>query len=114
MLIICHDYLFAPTPTLVSGILTWDAEMQARGIRQSGNPLRPSADAVTVRVRKGATEIVDGPFADTPEHIAAYEIVECPNLETAVEVAASHPMASAGTIEVRPLWENLVGLMQDE
>ena len=53
LLIICHDDAFAPGEALVAAIHEWDLEMDRRGIRLDGRPLRPPADAVTVRVRKG-------------------------------------------------------------
>ena len=105
LLIICHDDSFAPNETLIAAIHDWDREMDRRGIRLDGRPLRPPADAVTVRVREGEPVISNGPFAATAEQMAAYELLECAGLEEAVGVAATHPMAAAGTIEVRPVWE---------
>jgi hypothetical protein len=109
LLIICHDDAFAPSGALVAAIHDWDLEMDRRGIRLDGRPLRPPADAVTVRVRKGAPVLSDGPFAATAEQMAAYELLDCGDLEEAVGLAATHPMAAAGTIEVRPVWEELSG-----
>ena len=48
--------------------------------------------------------IADGPFAETKEQIAGYDIIECADLDEAIEVAAKHPVARFGTIEVRPFW----------
>ena len=109
LLIICHDDSFAPSETLIAAIHAWDLEMDRRGIRLDGRPLRPPADAVTVRVREGEPSISKGPFAATAEQMAAYELLECADLEEAVGVAATHPMAVAGTIEVRPIWHELDG-----
>ncbi len=108
LLIICHDDSFAPTQALTADILTWIREMGARGIRVHGNPLRPARDARTVRVREGKVVVTEGPFADSKEKMCAYELVECASLEDAARVAAEHPMASAATIEVRPVWSELV------
>jgi hypothetical protein len=47
----------------------------------------------------------DGPFAETKEQIAGYDIIECEHLDEAIEVASRHPVARFGSIEVRPLWE---------
>jgi hypothetical protein len=109
VLIISHGDSFAPTETLVSEIVAWEAEMDRRGIRESGNPLRPPAEAVTVRVREGSVSLTPGPFTDSAEQMAAYELLDCASLEEAVDLATSHPMAAAGTIEVRPVWEDLAG-----
>jgi hypothetical protein len=48
--------------------------------------------------------VTDGPFAETKEAVGGFDLLECGSLEEAVEIAATHPMAEAGTIEVRPLW----------
>ena len=94
---------------MIAGIGDWIDEMSQRGIRRYGNPLRPADEARTIRVRNGRTTITSGPFADTSEKIAAYELLECNTLEAAVEAASRHPMAKAGTIEVRPVWSELAG-----
>jgi hypothetical protein len=109
LLLITHDDAFVPTQKLVEDILAWGAEMDRRGVRLDGRPLRPAEDAVTVRVREGAREVTAGPPAAGPGQTAAYELLECDSLEEAVEAAAAHPMAAAGTIEVRPVWEQLAG-----
>jgi hypothetical protein len=83
----------------------WVREMEGRGVRLQGNRLAEVSDATTVRVRGGEVVIADGPFAETKEHIAGFDILECANLDEAIEVAAKHPVARFGTIEVRPFWE---------
>jgi Uncharacterized protein conserved in bacteria len=80
-------------------------EMGQRGVLQGGARLRASTDATTVRVRDGETLTADGPFAETAEQIGGYYLVECSNLDEAIEVAAKIPGARFGSIEVRPLWE---------
>lgn len=110
LLIISHDASFAPTDSVVAGIVAWIKDMQHRGIRRYGNPLRPPGDAKTVRVREDAVHVTDGPFAATQEKMAAYELLECADLEEAIAAATQHPMAKAGAIEVRPVWAELAGL----
>jgi hypothetical protein len=83
----------------------WDKSVAERGAAHRGIRLRPSAEAVTVRVRDGETLVTDGPFAETTELIAGYEIVECPDLDVAIEVAGGHPTTFTGTVEIRPFWE---------
>lgn len=104
LLIIAHDDTFAPTERLVTEIRDWIAAMEARGVRVYGNPLRPAAEAVTVRVRGGETRRTHGPFSRSREQMCAYELIQCDGLDVAAEVAARHPMAAAATIEVRPVW----------
>jgi hypothetical protein len=107
LLIICHDDSFVPSAALVGAVQAWTLEMDRRGLRLDGWPLRPPADAVTVRVRDGRPVISSGPFAAGAEQVAAYELLACADMEEAVRLACTHPMAAAGTIEVRPVWEEL-------
>jgi hypothetical protein len=67
--------------------------------------LRPSAMTTSVRVRDGDVVIEDGPFAETKEQMGGFLLVECEDLDEAIEVAAQIPTARYGTIEVRPVWE---------
>jgi hypothetical protein len=82
----------------------WVEEMTRRGIRLAGQRLRPVSDATTVQVRGGEVMIADGPFAETKEQIAGYDIIDCADLDEAIEVASRHPVAAFGKIEVRPFW----------
>ncbi|MGZ3587441.1 MAG: YciI family protein [Candidatus Limnocylindrales bacterium] len=76
-----------------------------RGLMRGGEALEPSASATTVRVRDGETLVTDGPFAETKEQILGYYLLECADLDEALEMAAKIPGASRGAIEVRPIWE---------
>ena len=80
-------------------------EMGKRGVLQGGERLRPTADATTVRVRDGETVTSDGPFAETKEQVGGYFMIDCKDLDEAIEVAAKIPGARSGSIEVRPIWE---------
>jgi hypothetical protein len=82
----------------------WVDDLQARGIWQTGDQLAPPRRARTVRVRDGKPLVTDGPFVETKEAVGGFDLIECGSLEEAVEIAASHPNAEAGAIEVRPLW----------
>jgi hypothetical protein len=81
------------------------AECHRRGVLRSGDPLQPAGTATTVRVRDGQTLIVDGPFAEVHEQLGGYYVVDCRDLDEALELAALCPMAEEGSIEVRPLAE---------
>ena len=80
--------------------------MEGRGVRKSGDRLRPAADATTVRVRDDEVLLSDGPFAETKEQMGGYDLIECADLDEAIEVASRHPMAKIGVIEVRPVWRS--------
>jgi hypothetical protein len=82
----------------------WVDDLQERGIWVTGDQLAPPRRARTVRVRSGKAIVTDGPFAETKEVVGGFDLLECDSLEEAVEIAAEHPIAQMGTIEVRPLW----------
>jgi len=82
----------------------WSADIERRGIGRTGNRLRPPSDATTVTVRDGKTILTDGPFAETKEWIAGFDLIDVDNLDEALEIAAAHPMARFGCVEVRPIW----------
>ncbi len=87
-----------------SGSFPWLDDVMARGIRLDGDRLRPPSQAKTVLVRDGEVLVSDGPFAETKEVICGYDVLECANISEAVQVAAAHPVAAFGKIEVRPFW----------
>jgi hypothetical protein len=82
----------------------WVADGERRGVLVSGARLRPVAEASTLRVRQGETLIADGPFAETKEQVAGFDLINCANLDEAREIAAGHPAAWLGTVEIRPVW----------
>ncbi|WP_419994328.1 YciI family protein [Streptomyces boninensis] len=82
---------------------------EGHGTRLHGDRLRPPGDAVTVRVRGGEVLRTDGPFAETKEYVAGYDLFECDTLEQALTAAAEHPMAAGGAVEVRAFWDPAPG-----
>jgi hypothetical protein len=80
-------------------------EMEARGVLRGRERLRPTSSSTSVRVRDGGLVIADGPFAETKEQIAGFYVLDCNDLDEAIEIAAKIPAARSGTIEVRPVWE---------
>ena len=82
----------------------WLDDVQARGIWVTGDQLAPPRRARSVRVRDGEPIVTDGPFAETKEAVGGFDIIECDSLDEAVEIAAGHPLAEIGAIEVRPFW----------
>ena len=104
LICVAENVQLTPEQSAAMGPATesWVAEMDGRGVRREGMPLRPVREAATVRVRDGEVLVTDGPFAETKEQVAGLNVLACPTLEQAVEVAARHPTARIGTIEVRP------------
>ncbi|MBQ1071923.1 hypothetical protein KBX06_01895 [Micromonospora sp. C31] len=81
----------------------WVAENDARGRRLTGDALAETTAATTVRVRNGELLVTDGPFAETKEVIVGFDLLECADLDEAIEVARAHPMARQGRLELRPV-----------
>jgi hypothetical protein len=78
-------------------------ECRRRGAFVAGHPLQGEHTATTVSVRDGKTMITDGPYLETHEHLGGTYILDCANLDEALELAAMCPMAAVGSIEVRPI-----------
>jgi len=85
--------------------MAFGEEMTKRGVLQGGERLRPTTDATSVQVRDNEVLTSDGPFAETKEQIGGFYLVDCKDLDEAIEVASKIPGANIGTIEVRPIWE---------
>ena len=111
LLMICTDEkaLEAASPqesqAMTAEYVKFGEEMGKRGALLGGERLRPTTEATTVQVRDGEVLTSDGPFAETKEQIGGYYMVDCKDLDEAIEVAAKIPGAWHGTIEVRPIWE---------
>jgi hypothetical protein len=82
----------------------WLDDLQARRMWITGDQLAPPRRARSVRVRDGKPLVTDGPFVETKEAVGGFDLIECSSFDEAVEIAAGHPVAQIGTIEVRPLW----------
>ena len=101
MMIVCFDPAVNVPDTDVPDVDDWVSEMDGRGVRLEGRPLSPD-EATTVRVRNGEVLVSDGPFAETKELMVGYDMLECADLDEAIEVASKHPLARRGAMELRP------------
>jgi len=91
---------------LMSGHREVMEQTARKGILRGAEPLAPTSTATTVRMQNGKPMITDGPFAETKEQLAGYYILDCENLDEAIEWAAKIPTAckgGEGCIEIRPL-----------
>ena len=79
--------------------------INARGINLGGEALAGTDAATTVRVRDNETLTTDGPFAETKEVLGGFYLIDVPDLDAAVGVAAELPGSWHGSVEVRPLWD---------
>jgi hypothetical protein len=87
-----------------SALNAWLEEVNRLGVNLQGSRLGPASDATTVRIRDGEVLLTDGPFAETREQIAGYDVLECIDLTEAIGWAAQHPTVHRGSIEVRSLY----------
>src|SRR5450631_2847920 len=78
-------------------------ELQAQGTLRGFAQLEPSTTAKSVRLRKGQTTVLDGPFAETKEVLAGFNLIEADSMEQAVHLAQGFPWIRYGSIEVRPV-----------
>jgi hypothetical protein len=81
----------------------FNEETQQRGVYEAADELQPTSTATTVRLRNGQVLTTDGPFAESKEQLGGYYILDCENLDEAIELAAKIPSAETGSIEVRPI-----------
>ncbi|MEK6261773.1 MAG: YciI family protein [Planctomycetota bacterium] len=80
-------------------------QLVARGQYLSSAPLHPVTMAASVRVRDGKQLVTDGPFAETREVLGGYHLIDVQDLDEAIAIAAQHPGARLGTVEIRPVME---------
>ena len=103
LMLVCTDPEPGPDDDLPD-VEAWVDDLEARGARLLGDRLRPASEAKVVRVRDGVRRVTDGPFSESNEWIVGFDVLECADVEEAVEVAAAHPMAHTGRIELREFW----------
>jgi hypothetical protein len=80
-------------------------ELHAKGQYITAAPLEPVSTATSVRVRDGKRLVTDGPFAETHEHLGGFYLIDVDNVDDAISIAAKHPGARHGTVEIRPIME---------
>jgi hypothetical protein len=80
--------------------------IKGKGNYIGGNALKPTTTATTVRLSDGKSLITDGPFAETKEQLGGYYLVDCKDLDEAIDLARRIPEVKyGGSIEVRPIWD---------
>ena len=86
-----------------AAVAAWCEEMDARGVRLEGHVLGPPSETRTIRIRAGEMTVGDGPVSEQTVQIAGFNILECADLDEALEVASKNPGASFGILELRPI-----------
>jgi hypothetical protein len=88
---------------MMKGYFAFNEVLKSAGHMVSGEALQNITTATSLRIKAGRVETMDGPFAETKEHLGGYYIMDVPDLDTALKYAAMIPSAAFGTVEVRPL-----------
>jgi hypothetical protein len=83
--------------------MAYTEELGKSGAMVEGQALHPSSTSTLVRVRNGKTLTTDGPFTETKEQVGGYYLIECKNLDEAIEWAAKIPHAGQDAVEIRPV-----------
>lgn len=105
LMFVCNDTTpVEPNPTPGMDIEDWVETYNKSGVRLMGDRVQPASAATTIRVRNDEVLVTDGPFIESKEAIAGFDVLECRDLAEAIEVATAHPMARDGVIEIRPFW----------
>lgn len=108
MLVYTDDALMDALPdgqfdTLMRGCLEHADELRACGSLTHSQQLEHPRTARSIRVRDGRMSVVDGPFSETKEMLAGFNVIEADSLDEAVRIASEFPWARTGCIEVRPV-----------
>ena len=106
MMFVCMDPAAEKFDPRQDNIDEWVAEMEGRKVRILGNRLEDLNHATTVRRRDGKVVVTDGPFAETKEWIVGFDLLDCADLDEAIEIASKHPMARFGRLELRPFYQD--------
>jgi hypothetical protein len=108
-MLVCRDVSIELSPeqraTIGPEVQAWVTEMEDRGVRLRGDVLAPADATTTVSVRSNEVIVESGPRVATAAPASGYNLIECSDLEEAVAVAAEHPIARFGLIELRPIAE---------
>jgi hypothetical protein len=107
LMLICRDESIAFSPQdrgrIGPQVQSWVTEMEQRGVRLQGDVLADVEATTNVRVRGGETEVDNGPRVQMPAPASGFNLLECEDLDEAIEVSAKHPIARYGVIELRPI-----------
>jgi hypothetical protein len=92
---------------LTNECIDYNKDLAIRGHFITASALQPVTAAVTVRVRNSKLSTTDGPFAETKEHLGGFLLIEARDLNEAIQIVATCPMARVGSMEIRPVMDLL-------
>lgn len=90
---------------MMGGFFALNERLKSDGVLRGGEGLKGIETATSLKIRNGKVETMDGPFAETKEHLGGFYLIDVPDLDAALRYAALIPSATFGTIEVRPLMD---------
>lgn len=88
---------------MMGEFFTLDERMKHRAAVLAGEGLQGVETSTTVKKRQGRTETLDGPFAETREHLGGFYVIEAATLDDAIAFAEAIPVAAYGSVEIRPV-----------
>lgn len=98
---------------LMEECFAYDDELRKGGHFLGGEALQSVRNAVTLRVQNGQVAVIDGPFAETKEHLGGILILEARDLNHAIALMSKHPGVRAGSFEIRPADEEINALITE-
>lgn len=104
LLLIHHGSGFEPPENLDLETAAWVAEREDRGERVVGDRLTSPGEGVILSHRDGALVKETGPRTSDDVQIAGFDLIECADLDQAIEIVSRHPMTVRGAVEIRPIW----------
>jgi hypothetical protein len=105
LMLVCQDSVPVEAPSAPAGgdVEQWVTTMDGRGLRVTGDALRPEAEAASVRARDGQLQVTEGAFLETKGVLLGFDLLECRDMAEAIQVASAHPLASRCVLEIRPV-----------
>ncbi|WP_328325083.1 YciI family protein [Kribbella sp. NBC_00382] len=100
------DYSGGAPEEMIAATEAWVREMTERGVRREGAALRPPAESTGVSRRAGKVVTTDGPYAESKEQMGGFDLIDCRDLDEAIEIAGKHPVAEIGMVEIRALTDD--------
>ncbi len=93
-----------PSEELLAAMGKYNEELVKAGVLLAAEGLQASAKGARVKFSGAKRTVIDGPFTESKEWICGFDILECDDLDEAIEIASRHPMARMGRLELRPFW----------